>query len=179
MPALPSEAIAEEATHVARHGWLLTGRDGKGGDGGNLRRGRDSKTRSSHNVRHLRKVGISHDAGMRRTLSRPKSFPESLPVVNLGLGTQSAGILSQWTFQGTGVVGGLRVQCKRLPLGHCAPRNRDHQPKNVGWNPDSFVNLQKFSIYWHSDAGNRNETLSVSPTHRVRASPLLGVCPNC
>ncbi|MCC5670390.1 CRISPR-associated endonuclease Cas3'' [Nostoc sp. CHAB 5784] len=45
--------------------------------------------------------------------SRSKSFPEPLPAVHLSLGTQFVAILLESAFQGTGVVGGLRVQCKR------------------------------------------------------------------
>ncbi|MBW4499263.1 MAG: hypothetical protein KME57_06760 [Scytonema hyalinum WJT4-NPBG1] len=54
-------------------------------------------------------LGFAKDA----TFSRPKSFPEPLSGVHLSLGTQSAKILSESTFQGTGVVGELRVQWKR------------------------------------------------------------------
>ncbi|AUB43308.1 hypothetical protein COO91_09481 (plasmid) [Nostoc flagelliforme CCNUN1] len=45
--------------------------------------------------------------------------------------------VSESAFQGTGIVGRLRVES-------CS---RDRQPQNFGPNPDYFVNLQKFSIY--------------------------------
>ena len=46
-------------------------------------------------------------------VSRSKSFPESLPAVHLSLETQFAAILLESVFQGTGVVGWLRVRFKR------------------------------------------------------------------
>ncbi|MEH2418494.1 M42 family metallopeptidase [Nostoc sp.] len=52
-----------------------------------------------------------HIAGY--TFSRSKSFAESLPAVHLSLKTQFAAILLESAFQGTGVVGGFRVQYER------------------------------------------------------------------
>ncbi len=49
-------------------------------------------------------------------VSRSKSFPVPLPAVHLNLGTQIAAILLDSAFQAMGVVGGLRVQCKRSQL---------------------------------------------------------------
>ncbi|MBX9255129.1 hypothetical protein H1Q63_14465 [Desmonostoc muscorum CCALA 125] len=59
------------------------------------------------------------------TYSRSKNFPESLPAVDLSLETQLAAILLESAFQGTGVVGGFRVQYKRsrssAPKGRLKP----------------------------------------------------------
>ena len=59
--------------------------------------------------------------------SKPKSFPEPLPAVHFSLETQFAAILLESAFQETGVVGGLRMQCKRC-LRRAAP-TRSSAPK--------------------------------------------------